>query len=486
MYDIIIDPNPIEVVNPMIYGQFIEFIENCIDGGIYDKGSRLSDEKGIRQDVLEKVKQLNPPILRWPGGTYANVFHWMDSIGPLEQRKKRKNIIWGGVVDGSFGTAEFIEYCRAIGTEPMLCVNMASGTPEEAANWVEYCNGTEDTYFANLRRSHGYEEPFNVKYWCIGNESYAQPDLGKQHDVEVYIRDAWEFTKHMKLTDNNIKLIFVGDGNNSEWNGRVLDALNQVCDYLSLHFYASEGNKGEYGPFGDLNTILLKIGGAIRLIDKYPDKVEDFDRWYRFPPRQGKIKLCIDEWNIWPVENSTDDDRYGLKCTYNWRDALWTACMLNLLINNAGHIEIANLAQMVNVLAPIRADENGSYLQTTFYPLAYYRKFMGNRLLACKADIPKFNAGEAGMLPAISVAATLCEDCSVSLALVNILKDEAMQLNIAGGYKICEVIEISCESFDTRNTFESRDNVKVKSFKVTQPQSGYALPPATISLLKLR
>ncbi|NLZ52721.1 MAG: alpha-N-arabinofuranosidase, partial [Thermoanaerobacteraceae bacterium] len=192
MYDITIDPRPIEEVNPMIYGQFIEFIENCIDGGIYDKGSRFSDEKGIRQDVLEKAKQLNPPILRWPGGTYVNTFHWMDSIGPLEQRKKRKNIIWGGIVDGGFGTAEFIEYCRAIGAEPMLCVNMASGTPEEAANWVEYCNGTEDTYFANLRRSHGYEEPFNVKYWCIGNESYAQPDLGIQHDVDVYIRDAWE------------------------------------------------------------------------------------------------------------------------------------------------------------------------------------------------------------------------------------------------------------------------------------------------------
>lgn len=368
----------------------------------------------------------------------------------------------------------------------MLCVNMASGTPEEAANWVEYCNGTEDTYFANLRRSHGYEEPFNVKYWCIGNESYAQPDLGIQHDVDVYIRDAWEFTKYMKLTDNSIKLIFVGDGYNNEWNEKVLDALNQVCDYLSLHYYASEHGKGEYGPFEAFNTILLKIEDAIRLIDKYPDKVEDFNMWYRFPPRQNKIKLCIDEWNIWPLENSAEDDRYGLKCTYNWRDALWTACMLNLFINNARHIEIANLAQMVNVLAPIRANKNGSYLQTTFYPLAYYRKFMGNKLLTYKADIPEINAGDAGMLPAISVAATLCEDGAISLALVNISKDEAMQINIASGHKVREVIEMSCESFDTRNTFESPDNVKVKSIKVTQPQGRYTLPPATISLLKLR
>ena len=132
--------------------------------------------------MLEKAKGLRPTILRWPGGTYVNIFHWMDTIGPMSERKKRRNLIWGGIIDGGFGTAEFIEYCRKLGSEPMLCVNMASGTAEEAANWVEYCNGEAGTYYADLRVAHGYSEPFNVKYWCIGNESNAVPDLGAQHD----------------------------------------------------------------------------------------------------------------------------------------------------------------------------------------------------------------------------------------------------------------------------------------------------------------
>ena len=226
-----------------IFGNFIEHIENCILGGVFDKDNPLSDENGIRQDVLEKAKALAPTVLRFPGGTVMGIYHWEEYIGPVEMRRKRKNIVWGNRMCHEFGTAEFIKYCRELGAEPMICVNMPTGSAEEAANWVEYCNGTEDTYYANLRRSHGYEEPFNVKYWCIGNESYAEPDLGIQHDVNVYIRDAWEFTKYMKMTDPTIELVYVG--HNEEWNRKVLDSLGCVCDYLSLHFYANTGDDPE-------------------------------------------------------------------------------------------------------------------------------------------------------------------------------------------------------------------------------------------------
>ena len=152
-------------VDEKIYGQFIEHILTCINGGIFNPKSKFSDKNGIRNDVVEKAKELAPPILRFPGGTVMCQYHWEDAIGPLEERITRKNLIWGGELDPSFGTAEFVMFCRRIGAEPMICVNMASGTPEEAGNWVEYCNGTGNSYYAQLRRRHGYEEPFHVKYW---------------------------------------------------------------------------------------------------------------------------------------------------------------------------------------------------------------------------------------------------------------------------------------------------------------------------------
>ena len=185
-------------VSPGIFGQFIEYMGRDIEGGIYDPQSTLSDANGIRQDVLAKAKELAPTMIRFPGGTFVKTFHWMDGVGPRSERRSSKNLIWGGINTFQFGTCEFIEYCRAIGCEPVLVVNIATGTPDEAANWVEYCNGTDNTYYANLRRSHGYPEPFNVKYWALGNEEAAEPDAGRHQDPQKYVTDVWHFIKLMK------------------------------------------------------------------------------------------------------------------------------------------------------------------------------------------------------------------------------------------------------------------------------------------------
>lgn len=364
-----------------IFGNFIEHIESCILGGVFDKDHPMSDENGIRLDVLEKVKELAPTVLRFPGGTVMGIYHWEDYVGPVDQRKKRRNIVWGDRMCHEFGTAEYVQYCRAIGAEPMICVNMPTGSAEEAANWVEYCNGTEDTYYANLRRSHGYEEPFNVKYWCVGNESYAEPDLGIQHDVDIYIRDAWEFTKYMKMTDPSIELVYVG--HNEEWNRKVLDKLGCVCDYLSLHFYANTGDDPER-PWNQLNDYVKDVLlPAEKLIEEANTREEEFNVWYRIPPRKGDIKIALDEWNIW---NSAPNgkSKYGLIQDYTWMDALWVGSFLNLLINHSGKIGIANMAQLVNVIAPIMAEKDGSYCQTTYYPMQLYRKLAGGDKIAAE------------------------------------------------------------------------------------------------------
>lgn len=402
-------------VSTDIYGQFIELLGDCVYGGVYDENSSLSDENGIRLDVLEKAKELAPPIIRFPGGTVMCIYHWEDAIGPIEQRKQKKNIIWGGVIRPEFGTAEFVQYCRRIGAEPMLCVNMASGTPEEAGNWVEYCNGTDDSYYANLRRSHGYEEPFGVKYWCIGNECYAEPDIGTQNDVNIYIRDAREFIKFMKLNDPTIQTIIVGSDDIEGWDKPVLDALGDMTDYLSYHFYAAEGDMGAYGPFAGEKQFAAKLAELDALLDTYPETPENYNVWYRFPHRQGKIKLMVDEWNIWQYQ---DDGIYGLHMTYNWRDALWVASMYNRFIADE-HIVGCNMAQLCNIIAPIVSDKDGCYTQTIFTPCALYRKQMyGARLNADIFGQYTIDGGKAGEIEAISASA-VSQDGKFHAAIVN-------------------------------------------------------------------
>ena len=401
-------------INENVYGQFIEEVLDCIHGGIYAPDNILSDEEGIRSDVVEKVKELKPPVLRFPGGTVMCQYHWEDAIGSREQRIRRKNLIWGGEIDPSFGTAEFVMFCRKIGAEPMICVNMASGSPEEAGNWVEYCNGTGNSYYANLRRSHGYEQPFNVKYWCIGNESYAEPDIGIHHDVLFYIRDAWEFIKVMKLTDDSIKTIVVGC-EKIEWNKQVLDSLQSVTDYFSIHHYSGESNKGIYGPFeGEKHlTDLLKEVSA--LIDTYPEQVKDFNPWYRFSPRQNKIQIALDEWNIWDFK---EDETYGLHQIYCWRDALWVASVLNLLLRTPS-VGMANMAQMVNVIAPIVAEETGSWFQTIGYPLKLYRKLMRGERMDLEFKSPVLDVSDVGEIELLSISAVNAENGTIYLAVVN-------------------------------------------------------------------
>ena len=371
-------------IDKKIFGSFVEHIENCIEGGLIE-----SDTRAINKDALDLCKELKPSVLRFPGGTVMGIYHWQDYVGPIEGRKKVKNIVWGGMMCREFGTAEFVQYCREIGAEPMICVNMPTGSAEEAAAWVEYCNGTEDTHYANMRREHGYEEPFNVKYWCIGNESFAEPDLGVQHEIATYIREAWEYTKYMKMTDPTIELVYVGNGADAEWNKAVLDSLSPVCDYLSIHFYAStenvDGGQGaterksitESQCFGQLRNFENGDIAAIeKLIDQYNEKSEPINKWLRIPGRSHQIKIALDEWNIW---NTTPNEKspYGLYQEYTWSDALWTAEFIIFMLRHAEHIGIANLAQMVNVIAPIMVDERGAWKQTTFYPFKYFREYCG-------------------------------------------------------------------------------------------------------------
>ena len=224
-------------ISKNIFGHFMEHSADVIYGSVYDPESRFADEDGFRKDVLEVLKEVQVPMLRYPGGNFVSNYHWEDGIGPKEKRPKVFDYAWLAEDDNRMGTVEFIKLCEKTGAEPYLCVNMGSGTAEEAMHWVEFCNGTGDTKYANMRRELGYEEPFHVKYWGLGNEMYGDWQFGAC-SAEEYAKKALDFAKAMKWMDPSIELVACGYDLGSDWNYEVARVLKPLISHIAIHHYS--------------------------------------------------------------------------------------------------------------------------------------------------------------------------------------------------------------------------------------------------------
>lgn len=338
--------NPKNKVDEKIFGHFCEHAFKNIYGGVYDPGNKNSNEDGLRTDVIEKLKKVKPAILRYPGGNFVSNYHWEDGIGPKEKRRKVFEYAWLTEESNQFGTADFIELCRLVGAEPCLCINMGTGTVEEAMNWVEYCNSTRDTYYANLRRSHGYEEPFGVKYWGLGNEMFG-PWQMNHLSAEDYAKKAMECGKAMKWADPTIKLIACGYEQQSDWNHTLIKKLWQFVDYISAHHYSIK----DWGPFDDdyMETMCV------------PEYMEKLNKLTVAAVLTGMnndtkdIKVAWDEWNLygWLFDGVNDDESYDL------RNAIVTAAIINMFINNSDTIGMANYSTFVNINGAISVKPDG-------------------------------------------------------------------------------------------------------------------------------
>lgn len=478
-------------INPFQYGQFIEHLGRAINGGIYDEQSVLSDKDGFRKDVLEKVKELRTPLLRYPGGTFTKIYHWGDGVGPKALRKKRKNLIWGGVEDNHFGTAEFVSYCHKIGAEPFLVVNMATGTPEEAANWVEYCNGTGDTYYANLRRKDGYKEPFKVKFWGIGNEEYAETDAGRHQEVNQYIKDTWQFVKLMKLQDNRLKLVLVGNSEDQVWSSKVLEQMGPVCDFLSVHLYAIPSDTSFTSLIRSIDQLEKPLAQMESLLNKVPAKVEHFNAWYRFPSRQEPVKLAVDEWGIWDISSGKGKGAYQMEYQYNWSHALGVATFLNLFQRHSASIGMATWAQTVNVLAPIMTNAGGSYRQTVFTPLKAFRDYAGKYTLKTEVVSPETEPG----IKALDITSSLSENGKqiiftiVNRDTVNPIKTAVQIDHIPLAFKAATLRQISYtgKNLYAVNSFKQENAVKKTETKkeINSDQLEVILSPASLTIVVL-
>ncbi len=347
-------------IDRKIYGGFVEHLGRCIYGGIYEEGSSLSDEHGFRKDVMEAVHSLRLPILRWPGGNFVSAYHWTDGVGPVEKRPRQMELAWHSVESNRFGTDEFMEYCRVMDIEPYLCVNMGTGTMDEARAWVEYCNGTGDTYWANLRRQNGHAEPYGVKYWGLGNEMWGEWQVGAL-SPEDYVKKAREFAKVMKWTDPSIKLVGCGSNGWSDWDQIVIDGLAPYMDYYSLHLYTGSDDYYSNVLAPALADFAVRTSQGMLERARYTQGIEH------------PIYVAYDEWNVWFRQRSPES---MLEERYTLADALAVSAYLNTFIRHSDTVKMANLAQLVNVIAPIVTNEQGLFLQTIYFPLRLYAEQM--------------------------------------------------------------------------------------------------------------
>lgn len=411
-----IDPDRrLGTINPNLYGNFVEHLGRCIYGGIYDEGSKLSDADGVRKDVLEAARRLRVTQLRWPGGNFVSGYHWTDGIGPKDSRPARYALAWFERESNRFGTDEFLSYCKKLGAETYICVNVGNGTLDEAMHWVEYCNHPGNTYYSDLRKKNGHAEPYKVKYWGVGNEIYGNWQIGHK-DAEDYAKAGVEFAKVMKWMDPTIELVACGNGEPS-WDRPVLQAMVNYVDYISAHHYTiTEELEGYYEIVGAVAQMEATIKTSAMTAETISAAAK----------RKTPVYVAFDEWNIldsWS-DGQKRDDVHKFEYKYNLRDALWVAGALNALQRNCRMVRMANLAQLVNVIAPMHTSPSGLLLLTTYFPLELYANRSGSIALDVHNASPTFDTKRFGPQPYLEVSSTYDEaKRRVTLAVVNRRKE---------------------------------------------------------------
>jgi alpha-L-arabinofuranosidase len=349
---IAIDPGRVlGQVDRNIFGGFVEHLGRCIYGGLYEEGSPLSDDRGFRKDVMSLLRELRMGVLRWPGGNFVSNYHWQDGIGPKDARPPRPELAWGGTESNRFGTDDFLAYCAELGTEPYICLNMGTGTLEEALAWLEYCNGDRPTYWANQRRQNGRAEPYRVKYWGLGNEMYGEWQIGAM-SAEEYVREATRWARALKFLDPDIQLVSCGKTGWNEWDRIVVEGMAHLVDYHSIHIYTGSDNYWTNVLQPHQAERAIRSARALIQHTAYRHKIAN-------PP-----KIAYDEWNVWYRRMTVD-----LEERYSFPDALAVGTYLNIFIRNAGSVKMANLAQMVNAIAPIVTTKEAAAVQPIYYPV---------------------------------------------------------------------------------------------------------------------
>ncbi len=475
-------------INKEIYGHFSEHLGTCIYEGIYvGKDSDIPNINGYRKDVVEAFKEMKVPVLRWPGGCFADTYHWKDGIGPKEDRPSMVNIFWGGVTeDNSFGTHEFLDFCELIGTEPYLSINVGSGTVQEARDWVEYVTSSFPSPMTELRKKNGREDPWNVKFWGIGNETWG---CGGEMSPEYYTDIYRNYSAYVR-GDNFQKVICGPSADDTHWTETIMSGLKgklNLTQGVSMHYYTlptgdwtSKGASIDFGEdmwFATLNQTM---------------KVDDYINQHlavmrKYDP-EGNIKLIVDEWGTWYDQLPGTIGGF-LQQQNSVRDALVAGINLNIFNNHADMISMANIAQIVNVLqSPILTKGKEMVKTPTFYIFKMYNVHQDAKLvpLELKTEDYTFN-GES--IPAVTASASE-KDGVISLTLTNANPNKSVSVNCSlnKNLKVVNAQVVSGKNFNDYNDFDNAEKVGISDFKtskVRNKQLNLDIPAHSVLLVQL-
>ncbi|HEY7044628.1 MAG TPA: alpha-N-arabinofuranosidase [Nocardioidaceae bacterium] len=394
-------------VEQRLFGSFVEHMGRCVYTGIFEPGHPRADADGFRRDVLDLVRELGPTVVRYPGGNFVSSYRWEDGIGPPQQRPRRLDLAWRTIESNAFGVDEFMAWCAAVGTEPMMALNLGTRGVESAVDLVEYCNVPRGTMWSDLRRSHGRAEPYAVKLWCLGNELDGDWQVGHKTAHE-YGRLAAETARAMRMVDPSVELVACGSSyaempTFGSWEETVLGECYDLVDSVSLHAY--------YEPEGDdLDSFLASSVHLERAIDAV---VTVADRVRAEVGSPKRLRLSVDEWNVWYRQNFPSggldwaESRSLIEDSYDMVDAVVVGSLLIALLRHVDRVGIACQAQLVNVIAPILTEAGGSaWRQTTFHPFAQVTRYASGDVLRVQTRCPVQETSKHGEVPLLDAVAT--------------------------------------------------------------------------------
>lgn len=478
---------PGATIQPEIYGQFVEHLGEGVYGGLWvGEDSSIPNTRGIRNDVLGALKALQVPLMRWPGGCFADEYHWREGIGPRDRRPSRPNNSWGGLETNAFGTHEFFDLAELVGARTYVNANLGSGTPQEMTDWLEYMISDSASTLANERRANGRAAPFPLHWYAIGNESWG---CGGNMRVEYYA----DLYKHWATfvrspAERPVKKIAVGPTN--DWYGWTEVMMKQAAgqmDALSLHYYTlptgSWDKKGPAVGFGEAEwAATLKqtlrmdefVRGHVAIMDKHDP--------------QKKVALAVDEWGTW---YDATPGKPALWQQNSQRDAIVAAINLNIFHHHADRVRMANIAQMVNVLqAMILTEGDRMVLTPTYHVFALYRPFQGATSLPVAVQAPEYRHGDTA-LPRVHASAARGKDGALYVAFANLSPTEPARLKLAvagGGEGVVTGSVLTAPAMDTVNTFDAPRQVEPRPYPTGRLRAGaFAgdLPARSVVVLRV-
>lgn len=457
-------------IDPRMYGSFIEHLGRAVYGGIYEPGHPTADEQGFRKDVIQMVRDIDVPVVRYPGGNFVSGFNWEDSVGP--NRPKRLDLAWFTTETNEVGMHEFCDWCEKANTSPMYSINLGTRGPESARDIVEYANHRGGSKFSDMRIANGKKDPLNIKLWCLGNEMDGPWQMGHKTATE-YGRIANESAKMMKWVDPSIELVACGSSSSQmktfgDWELTMLDECYDNIDYVSLHRYYGNPTNDTPGFLARSMDLDDFIHTVISICDAVKGKKHS----------KKTINLSFDEWNVWYHSNEQDKeiwkrDKWGralplLEDVYNFEDALLCGSMLITFLRNADRVKIACLAQLVNVIAPIMTRNGGGcWAQTTYYPYMHASQYGRGTALHAIVDSPVYDCKDFEGVPLLDATATFADDGAVTVFCVNRDLTEDFELNVDlhafGNLRIAEHILLHHDDVKAVNTEENPYNVAPKA-----------------------